>query len=57
MDYAQCPKCPAHILILPDLKAMKKAIQNHASSHSDPDEIERILSERAMITIVYKEIT
>jgi hypothetical protein len=54
MDFAQCPKCNARILIVPDLRAMKTAIKTHAQLHSDPDEIETILSERTMITIVWK---
>ncbi len=51
--FAQCPKCPARILIVPDLKAMRTAIETHAKMHSDPDEVDRILSERTMISIVW----
>jgi hypothetical protein len=53
MEFAQCPKCNGRILIVPDLHAMRIAIKNHAVLHSDPDEIERILSERTMLTIVW----
>jgi hypothetical protein len=57
MDYAQCPAdgCHAHILIVPDLQAMRKAIKDHAKYHSNPGDVERILSERTMINIVWRQ--
>ncbi len=51
--FAQCPECSARILIIPDLVAMGKAIKAHASLHSDPDEVNWILSERTMTSIIY----
>jgi hypothetical protein len=50
--FVQCPKCPARILVVPDLKAMRKAINEHAILHCDPDWVKQFLSERAMISII-----
>ena len=52
-QFAQCPNCQARILIVPDLAAMARAIKNHAAMHSNPDEVDQILSERTMTTLIY----
>jgi hypothetical protein len=54
MDFAQCPAdgCHARILIVPDLAAMRKAIDRHAELHSNPEDIKRILAERTMLSII-----
>jgi hypothetical protein len=51
VKFAQCPECRAFILVLPDLKAMRKAVEDHAKCHSDPGEVAEILSQRVLVVV------
>lgn len=54
--FTQCPSCQIRIpIVANDLKATGKTLREHAQLHENPEEVERTLTERAMLTIIYKE--